>query len=536
MAPVQLSSPKRVKRNRRVVKQKRPKAPKLECGICLDGNCRKKFVTCSCPGKHVFHKTCMIRWMKTFKKKKKDPTCPICRHEIFDFYDPLRERVMKQWNCKNNRLIHLDNLPKRFEDDAQVLLPLIVKNPNLFENVSHRLKNDYVFIYNLITNSHLFPGKSFVIFKDCGHNIRNDQDITSQVISDSFKSAFYMGNDLKKNKTFMLETIKNNSDIYYKDLVRIYKSFDNSLQNDKDVIFICLGFTTKIYSALSNELKLEPGIYNRSIDSYILEYDCMNNTNSHPHYDYRIYPHLPTEVLILESTIKKIVEKDQLAIQYIPGFWNRVKQKQFIEAILRNPFSLQFITSETYGPNFYEQMCMEAVTKDGLAIQIIHDDKFVTDEIALKACEQNGSALLHVTAKQRKNSSIVLAAINSCSDAFYFCDLKNDKNIVDFALSKSMRLLHRVSSSLRKDYIFMNSILKKYGTKENVLDFISNIDPKLISQVMNECVLLNGMALEYGSEDQQKNYELCRMAFEENKEAVRFMSNDIIDKFICMQK
>ena len=55
-----------------------------ECTICMTEN-TKNLRTLPC--KHVFHKRCITTWIKKEIRENHNPSCPICRTEIFDYVE-----------------------------------------------------------------------------------------------------------------------------------------------------------------------------------------------------------------------------------------------------------------------------------------------------------------------------------------------------------------------------------------------------------------------------------------------------------------
>ena len=538
---------------KRVVKHQRKAnvvVDDFQCGICLEdaGTSKKKRVVCPCQGKHQFHHQCLMRWCKmSYKKSNANATCPLCREDIFEFFDPLRLRIVKNWQSRpRQRLIYLpmSSLPKRFENDDDVLLPLCIRNPLLFKKASARLKADIDFVNNLISNVNFPEEETHVIFKECSLAIRNNKEIASKVISDTWRSASFIGEELQEDKNFMVTTIKTNSHLKHSKLSAVYKSFSETIRNEKEMIQVCIGFTSKIFSALSPTMKSDPDIYNRALDRYMIEFDTVNqNYNTH-HKEFCIYYTLSDVILLKDSTVERIVKHDPLAIEFIPHASDDtiLKKEQYIEAILRNPNAIKFLSPYHFGNETYSELCIEAAKKNGLILQYIMDDQFVTDSIALEACKQNGRAILHVTPAQRKDVNIVLAAIEQYPHAFYYCELKSNYEIVEAAVRKSMKLFYRASPKLKKDTDFLMNILTQYGTEENVDDFISALDPTMLNKKENQllediipmCLQLNGAMLRHFSEDVRSNLDLCKLAYKQSPEAVRYMSEEIINKYVNM--
>ena len=144
-----------------------------------------------------------MKWVKTSSKKSSNPTCPLCRQNIFEFHDPLRKRILNKWEKKQRqRLIYMPlySFPSRFEDDDEALLPLCIRNPLLFKKASARLKDDVEFVNTLIKNVNFPKEETDVIFKECSLTIRNNKEIASTVISDTWKSASFIGEDLQKDR------------------------------------------------------------------------------------------------------------------------------------------------------------------------------------------------------------------------------------------------------------------------------------------------------------------------------------------------
>lgn len=534
-APAPVSARSTGKKTRVVKHQKKGKDDSFQCGICLDSSRRKKTVVCPCPGKHQFHHRCLMRWCKMTTND--NATCPMCRQEIFEFYDSLRERILKRWRCKKG-LILLRTLPQRFVDDNEILLPLCIRNPLIMKNVSPRLKDDFDFVSSLINNEYFPQEETYLIFQQCSSNIRNNKEIAYASICDSWRSASYMGDELQKDKDFMVEMIKTKSYLKYSKLNTVYNSFHEDLKNDKEMIQVCLGFTSKIYCALSPTLKNVPDIYNRALDRYMIEFNTVSNDFSSHHNEFHIYEFLPNSILLKESTVERIVENDPLAIEFIPHSYDDtiLKKEHYVESILRNPNAIKFLSPYHFDNETYARLCKEAVRKDGLALEYIIYDQYVTDDIALTACKQNGKALLHVTSQQRKNFDIVHTAIKSCPIAFYYCDLKSNPEIVEAAVMQKMSILHRATGKLRNNSEFVTNILHKYGTEENVDDFITSIDPRMLSnrEMILRCLELNGLVLKHFSDEIRGEIEICRLAYEQNPEAVRYMSPEIIKDFVVM--
>ena len=548
-APASGRPPARSATKKRVVKHQRKArvVDDFQCGICLEdaATSKKKRVVCPCQGKHEFHHRCLMRWCKT--KSNVNATCPLCREDIFDFFDPLKLRILKNWQSRpRQRLIYLpmSSLPKRFENDDDVLLPLCIRNPLLFKKASARLKADIDFVNNLISND-IFPeGETHVIFKECSLIIRNNIEIASKVISDTWRSASFIGEELQKDKKFMVTTIKTNSHLKHSKLSAVYNSFSDTIRNEKEMIQVCIGFTSKIFSALSPTMKSDPDIYNRALDRYMIEFDTVNQNYDTHHKEFCIYDKLSDFILLKDSTVERIVKHDPLAIEFIPHASDDtiLKKEQYIEAILRNPNAIKFLSPYHFGNETYSELCIEAAKKNGLILQYIMDDQFVTDSIALEACKQNGRAILHVTPAQRKDVNIVLAAIEQYPHAFYYCELKSNYEIVEAAVRKSMKLFHRASPKLKKDTDFLMNILTQYGTEENVDDFITALDPMMLNKKENQllediipmCLQLNGAMLRHFSDDVRSNLDLCKLAYKQSSEAVRYMSKEIINKYVNM--
>ena len=292
-------------------------------------------------------------------------------------------------------------------------------------------------------------------------------------------------------------------------------------------------------------MRSDPEIYNRALDRYMIEFDTLNQSYNTHHNVFPIYKKLTEDILLKDSTLERIVKHDPLAIEFIPHTHGDtiLKKEHYIEAILRNPNAIKFLSSNHFGDETYSELCLEAVKQNGLVLQYINDDKFVTDSIALEACKENGASLLHVTAAQRKDIKIVLAAIESHPHAFYYCDLKSNCEIVEAAVRKSMNMkfLHCASPKLKRDKDFLMNILSQYGTEENVDDFITALDPTMLNNkenqvldIITKCVQLNGLMLKHFSDEIRNNLDLCKVAYKQSPEAVRYMSRQIINKYVIM--
>ena len=103
---------------------------------------------------------------------------------------------------------------------------------------------------------------------------------------------------------------------------------------------------------------------------------------------------------------------------------------------------------------------------------------------------------------------------------------------------RNMSILHRATGKLRKNLEFVTNILHKYGTEENVDDFITSIDPMLLNNrdIIRRCVELNGLVLKHCSDEIKSEIEICRLAYKQNPEAVRYMSQEIIKDFVVMKR
>ena len=63
-------------------------APEGRCTICLEGFCNTTvvYVPCQPPGQafkdHMFHHTCLMRWIESERRQGRPRTCPMCRFEF----------------------------------------------------------------------------------------------------------------------------------------------------------------------------------------------------------------------------------------------------------------------------------------------------------------------------------------------------------------------------------------------------------------------------------------------------------------------
>lgn len=61
-----------------------------ECSICHQKNNKKQ---CILKCKHIFHKSCLEKWIQTCSKNNDIPTCPLCRSSIEHYRPVLAWRI-----------------------------------------------------------------------------------------------------------------------------------------------------------------------------------------------------------------------------------------------------------------------------------------------------------------------------------------------------------------------------------------------------------------------------------------------------------
>ena len=141
-------------------------------------------------------------------------------------------------------------LPKKFQDNKEIVLSMIEKDVDNLKFVSDRLKNDNDFIVkalkintssenflkeNLINNKdkNVLLARSYVSFFELGEEQKNDKDLALKVLSNNgHQLKYYTSEEIKSDKNIVLNAIKNNP--------IAFKWASNKLKNDKNIALVAM--------------------------------------------------------------------------------------------------------------------------------------------------------------------------------------------------------------------------------------------------------------------------------------------------------
>lgn len=115
----------------------------------------------------------------------------------------------------------LKSSPDEIRDNEEVVIKAFEKEPNSLVGMSKRLKNDRVFILNLVK-------RNILAFNYMATNLLGDREIALESLKQKGELLHYISDELKADKEVVIEAVKNNANALY------YASWD--LQNDKEIL------------------------------------------------------------------------------------------------------------------------------------------------------------------------------------------------------------------------------------------------------------------------------------------------------------
>lgn len=206
--------------------------------------------------------------------------------------------------------IFINYIDFKFRDNEDVMLIGINKyygDPNIFNYISDRLKNDINFIMKAIKNN----GS---IYKYIDEKFKNNEEIIIHTLKNEKKMFEYITNDFKNNKEIILKLIKSN--------LIIFKLLPIKLKLDKDILL--------------------ESINNNLLDSTYFEYFKYSKYNKRINNDSEQI----LDIIINDRKILfELIKKDNMMFIYVCAEYNN--DIEFLEEIIiKTPHLIELSSNE----------------------------------------------------------------------------------------------------------------------------------------------------------------------------------------------
>lgn len=400
----------------------------------------------------------------------------------------------------SNTLYQSDEVAQHIKKNQPLLLELISKNKNLFDDsrlktdVDLNAANEIIEILEDIENSTAF-------MQHVPEKYRDNKKIILALLNTSSSQAELIYNKLN-------ETLKNDPDIILK-VARIRsRNFHIGLlspqvRNDKNIILPlvkhCRGF-----QFVGEDLQSDPAVVLNALE-------CDKSAFAYAH-----------------SSLTENVEFILKAIKVNAGCLDHVKES-LLEYIFENHFdellqanfiqAAQFISRAKPAIEKHRKLVLAFVSKVGEAIQHV-DPLFKKDkEIVMAALNQAGWVFRYVQEYFNSDREALLKAVEAWSEPFFSADevLRKDVEVISTALKHASphffeQIMKSIDPSMLEDPNIALQLVEKNGL---VLKYLSaslqGNKPIVMAAVKNW-----GMALQYASSQLKKDSEVVKAAFVEH--------------------
>ncbi len=198
------------------------------------------------------------------------------------------------------------------------------------------------------------------------------------------------------------------------------------------------------------------------------------------------------------------------------------KDKEVIlEAVKRNGRALEYASLELKND---KDIVLEAVKQNGRALVFASDDLKINREVFLEAVKQDGRALQFASDVLKADREVVLEAVKQTGWALQFTSatLKADRDVVLKAVKQGGFALQFASDDLKADRDVVLEAIKQNGA----LAFAS-ATLKADRDVVLKAVKQDGFALQFAYDDLKADREVVLEAVKQTKYALRFVSDDL---------
>lgn len=395
------------------------------------------------------------------------------------------------------------------KNDKEFIMELIPFYPYVAEFIDESLKKDKEVIYSLMSGKFLnynFYGDDS-IYKIFPTNVFDNKDFVLELLK--VKSRYTLaasGQNLRKDRTFVLEVLKNNPlDLKY---------VDKSLLSDKKLVLTAISLNGYSLEYADEILKKDKEVVLSAVSNSGGALQFVDN-----------------ELKKDRQIVMQAVSTDGNALRYAdPIFW---KDREIVmTAINGSAYALEYADISLRQDR--EIVLKIANSYDSRAIMFAVDDLKKDRELVLQAIKSDPSAFDFIDSSLKRDKHILSEVLSSIflSDAIMYVDnkLKNDREFVRNVLSRNGNFYEYISPELKKDRELILLTLSYDNLDNNVLfNLFSNLDDKLKNdrEILTLGLKRNVNVLYYTNESIKKDKKF--MCFLINKLPANLFSSPYFD-------
>ncbi|EFC37342.1 predicted protein [Naegleria gruberi] len=434
----------------------------------------------------------------------------------------------------DNAIGYLKNGP--FNSDREIVLRAVKLNEKGILHVDESLKSDREFILQAVsqkTSSFQYLDDAWMrdreisliavrehgaFFKLLDESLKKDREIVLAATNRDTNAFEYIDDSFKSDREFMVNAIKKHGialgfvskELIDRELVLLavqqngyaLGSVDSAFKFNEDREIVM-----KAVQQSGDALRYAAPLLRK--DREIVKIAICQDGKAIYHVD---------ESLRNDEEIKELAENSRRNLKVSTKF----KDTNYCE----KPFTL--VNTPISANKKDRHIVLLAVEQNGLSLEF-SDDIFKRDrEIVMKAVQKNGLALEFADETLKKDREIVLTAINENEKAFEYADesLKCDR---DFIL-QAVELCGWVFHFLDKSFITDRDIVKKALLNKDIVWMFELALPESMKNdrdIVMFAVSVNGFVLEYVNESFKKDREIVLLAVKENGNALEFADESL---------
>lgn len=368
-----------------------------------------------------------------------------------------------------------DYISDKLKDNSEFIFFANQLNKKAIKSASRRLKNDSVFMLTILRSN-----KEAI--KEASADLRSNLNFMTQAIKIDFFAFDFASNDLKDHFDFMLFAISQNKIAIKSASIRLKENLEFMMRA------IQIDFSTFEYA--SDPLKDNPYFMLLAVK---LSKDAIKEASSN-----------------LKSNKSFMMQAIDIRFASI----------EHASVVLKEDF--EFMVS--------------MLRKDKTAIKFASIKLRNNSDFMLTATKINKDHYVYASKELKGNSNFMLAIIRLNKDAIKDLEynLTNSQEFMLAAIKINKDAIHYVPMSLRGAAEMSSS----FGGSEDFMLEVLKIDVSLIKHCnwiklhnnrdfLLKCVKINGLALQYGSDGNKRDLEICRAAVAQNPQAIKFVSEEI---------
>jgi hypothetical protein len=396
----------------------------------------------------------------------------------------MKDATTEQRNDRNHILgvvdangLNLSGASLNLRGDPIVVRKALEQTGNALEFASEALRDNEDLVLLAIKS-----GDSKVL-KFASERLKNQSRIVLKAIRNFSKPLAYASPALKSCKTFALAAVQENGKT-----LEYFKLF----QEDVDVTLAAVHTDKDANEFVSKSLKRSSSILITEDTEFMLEAVRDNGLR---------LKFASEKVKYNEQVVFQAIDTDALAVEFIP--------KSLVPCVLNH-------VSDTYKSN--KDFMLYAIEKDPESMRHVAMGLKVLRSFVLEALQRNGLALQFCLDPFKEDEEIVKCA-----------SLQNPSSVAhaSVSLKTNHSFLSTFTSDFRTSKDFFNSILKQNGHALQYASYELKIDPDIVKAA----VIQDGLALQHASKDlcQDPNYpEIVFAAQQNNGDSLEYASDDYI--------